>query len=78
MQDIHINEIHQDLTIIANSTKKANGYLHYYWCRCSCGNLIRLRYDQIRKKGNCGKCEDFNDSEVDLIIEEMYRKIIKG
>ena len=59
MIDTHLNEQHQDLTILARSPKKANGYLHYYWCKCSCGNYKRLRYDQIKKKGNCGLCEDF-------------------
>ena len=64
LQDKHINEVHDQLTIIAPSTKKANGYLHYYWTRCSCGNIKRYRYDQVRKNGNCGMCEDFKDSEV--------------
>ena len=71
MQDIHINEVHKDLTIIASSSKKANGYLHYYWCKCACGNLIRLRYDQARRKGDCGKCDDFRASGVSDKLKEL-------
>lgn len=62
--DKHINEKWNDLTIIAESTKPANGYLSYYWCRCSCGNVKRYRYDQARRVGNCGMCEDYKESGV--------------
>ena len=58
----HIGEKFEDLTIIAESTRKPNGYLRYYWTRCKCGNIKRYRYDQIRKKGNCGDCADFSES----------------
>ncbi|MBO5712583.1 MAG: hypothetical protein J6R88_00050 [Clostridia bacterium] len=64
MIDKHINERHGNLTIIARSKKPANGYLYYYWCKCDCGNIKRYRYDQARKNGNCGQCEDFNASNV--------------
>ena len=64
MIEKHLQEQHGDLTIVARSTKAPNGYLPYYWTKCSCGNYKRLRYDQIRKKGNCGLCEDFRDSKV--------------
>ena len=66
LRDKHINEKHGDLTILRPSTKKPNGYLWYYWCRCDCGNVVRLRYDRIRKKGNCGYCEDYKVSMADL------------
>lgn len=62
--DSHIGEVHQDLTIVALSTKSPNGYMKYYWARCSCGNYKRLRYDLIKRKGNCGLCDDFKESEV--------------
>lgn len=64
MIDKHINEQLGELTLIARSQRPANGYLHYYWCKCSCGNIKRYRYDQARKNGNCGMCEDFRDSNV--------------
>lgn len=64
MIERHIGEKHGDLTIIARSTKESNGYLHYYWARCACGNIKRYRYDQARRTGNCGLCEDFRNSEV--------------
>lgn len=59
-----IGEVHGDLTIIARSKMPSNGYLYYYWCKCACGNIKRYRYDQARRKGNCGQCEDFKASEV--------------
>lgn len=59
-----IGEKHNDLTIIAKSTKGAHGYLYHYWVKCSCGNIKRYRYDQIRRKENCGQCEDFNNANV--------------
>jgi len=64
MIDKHIGEKHGELTIIARSNKQSNGYLHYYYCLCSCGNIKRYRYDQARKNGNCGMCEDFTGSRV--------------
>lgn len=64
MVDKHINEQLGELTLIARSKRPANGYLHYYWCKCSCGNIKRYRYDQARKNGNCGSCEDFKASDV--------------
>lgn len=66
--DKHNGERHGDLTILCPSTKPANGYLYYYWCRCECGNIKRYRYDQARRAGNCGLCEDFSGSRV---IEKM-------
>ena len=62
MKDKKLFEEYGDLKIIARSTKKPNGYVAYYWCQCSCGNYIRYRYDQIRKKQSCGLCEDFRES----------------
>lgn len=59
-----VGEIHGALTIIAPSTKTSNGYLHYYWVRCECGYIKRLRYDQIRKGKECGMCADFKASGV--------------
>lgn len=69
MIDKHIGERHGSLTIIARSTKQSNGYLYYYWCLCDCGNVKRYRYDQLRRVGNCGLCEDFNESEVVKALE---------
>lgn len=62
MTDKRIGEVHDKLTIIAVSTKEPNGYLKYYWCKCACGNIKRYRYDQARRVGNCGQCEDFTES----------------
>lgn len=64
MIDKHINEEFKDIKLIALSTKQANGYLSYYWCQCKCGNIKRYRYDQARRVGNCGMCEDFKESGV--------------
>ena len=71
MRDKHINEVHGDLTIIAPSEKPSNGYLHYYWCKCACGNIKRYRYDQARKNGSCGMCEDFRASGVSEKLKEI-------
>ena len=71
MIDKHINEVHNDLTIIARSTKKSNGYLYYYWTKCKCGNVKRYRYDQARRVGNCGSCEDYIKSNVNKKLEEL-------
>lgn len=57
-----IGEKHGELTIIARSSKPQQGYLPYYWVRCSCGNIKRYRYDQVRRKNDCGVCEDFKRS----------------
>ena len=66
-----VGEKHGDLTIIAHAKgKEPNGYLHYYWCKCSCGNVKRFRYDQARRAGNCGLCEDFKASEVLKALQE--------
>lgn len=64
MKDKRIGEQHGQLTIIARSKKEPNGYLGYYWCKCQCGNIKRYRYDQARRVGNCGLCEDFTGSGV--------------
>lgn len=64
MIEKHLGEVHDDLTIIARAQKPNNGYLAYYWVRCSCGNVKRYRYDQVRKVSNCGMCEDFKNSNV--------------
>ena len=66
--DKHIGEKHGELEIIALSTKTPNGYLPYYWTRCSCGNIKRYRYDQARRVGNCGLCEDFTASRVNEVL----------
>lgn len=58
----HIGEKIQNFEILAESTREPNGYLRYYWVRCSCGNVKRYRYDQIKKKGSCGDCEDYKRS----------------
>lgn len=71
MIDKHINEEFKDIKLIALSTKPANGYLSYYWCRCKCGNIKRYRYDQARRVGNCGMCEDFKESEVLRALEVL-------
>lgn len=68
MKDKRIGEVHGDLTIIAQSQKEPNGYLNYYWTRCKCGNIKRYRYDQARRAGNCGLCEDFKASKVNEVI----------
>lgn len=67
----HIGEKHGDITIIASSTKQANGYLPYYWTKCACGNVKRYRYDQARRVGNCGLCEDYTESEVNAVLEGL-------
>lgn len=68
MIDKHIGERQGDLTLIALSAKEPNGYLSYYWCKCDCGNLKRYRYDQARRIGNCGLCEDFTASKVNEVL----------
>lgn len=73
LRDKHVGEVHADLTIICTSSKPANGYLHYYWTLCSCGNIKRYRYDQIRKNGNCGMCDDMNASAVIEALERFRR-----
>ena len=62
--DKNIGERHGNIEILTLSTKASNGYLNYYWCKCDCGNIKRYRYDQARRVGNCGMCEDFIESEV--------------
>ena len=69
MIDKHLGEQHAELTIIARSTKPVNGYLAYYWTKCSCGNIKRFRYDQVRRKVNCGCCDDFRESKVAEALE---------
>ena len=64
MVDKRIGEKHDKLTIIARSIQPPNGYLYYYWTRCDCGNVKRYRYDQARRAGSCGFCEDFERSGV--------------
>ena len=71
MIDKNIGEIHGDIEIIALSTKQANGYLNYYWCKCKCGNIKRYRYDQARRVKNCGMCQDFMESEVLKALEDF-------
>ena len=67
----HIGEVHGELEIIATSINPPNGYLYYYWCRCSCGNIKRYRYDQARRAGSCGFCHDFTQSKVLKALEEI-------
>ena len=71
MVDKHIGEVHGDITIVSRSVKEPNGYLWYYWCRCKCGNIKRYRYDQARRVGNCGLCEDFKLSGVNEVLREV-------
>ena len=71
MRDANIGQKHGELTIISRSSKEPNGYLNYYWTRCSCGNIKRYRYDQARRKGSCGMCEDFRGSNVLEVLKEM-------
>ena len=71
MTDKRIGEVHDKLTIIAASTKEPNGYLNYYWCKCACGNIKRYRYDQARRVGNCGLCEDFTESGVNEVLKGL-------
>lgn len=68
IEDRRIGEVHGELTIIGTSIMPSKSYIPYYWCKCSCGYVKRYRYDQLRKKGNCGMCEDFIKSEVLLKI----------
>ena len=60
----HVGETHGDLHILCPSSKAPNGYLYYYWAQCSCGMVKRFRYDQLRRAGNCGFCEDINKSNL--------------
>lgn len=70
IKDKHLGEQHGDLTVIAVAAAKgSNGYLSYYWVRCKCGNVKRYRYDQLRRVGNCGMCEDFTASGVLKALE---------
>lgn len=69
--DKRIGEQHGNFTVIARSTKEPNGYLKFYWARCKCGNIKRLRYDNIRKGVGCGLCEDFTESGVLKALEGM-------
>ena len=62
MLDKKVGEVHGELTILAPSTKAPNGYVKYYWCKCSCGNYVRYRYDIAKKKGSCMLCDDFRKS----------------
>lgn len=71
MVDKHIGEVHGKYKIIAKSTKEPNGYLSFYWVKCKCGNLKRLRYDYIRKGAGCGLCVDFKESEVLKALEGL-------
>lgn len=71
-KDKRIGETHGELTIIARSIAEPNGYLYFYWCRCSCGNVKRYRYDRARKAERCGMCEDFSGSGVNEALKE-YR-----
>lgn len=71
MIDNNLHQQHGDLTIVARSSKEPNGYLNYYWCKCACGNIKRYRYDQARRKGSCGMCEDFLDSNVKEALKEL-------
>ena len=71
MSDKHIGEKHGDITIVAKAIKEPNGYLYYYWCRCACGNIKRLRYDQARRVNNCGLCDDFKGSKVSEALKEL-------
>lgn len=75
MIEKHIGEKHGELTIIARSQKPSNGYLHYYWVRCACGNIKRYRYDQARRVGSCGLCEDFIASNV---LKEIPERVKDG
>lgn len=71
MPNSKVGEKHGDITIIALARgKEPNGYLYYYWVRCECGNVKRLRYDQARRAGNCGLCEDFKESRVIEALKE--------
>ena len=69
--DKNIGEKHGAIIILCRAQKPSNGYLHYYWTRCDCGNIKRLRYDQARRVGNCGLCEDFQTSEVLKAVGEV-------
>lgn len=64
----HVGEKHGNLTIICPSIKPSNGYLHYYWVKCDCGNIRRYRYDRIKQVGDCGMCEDFKESGVNSFL----------
>lgn len=70
IDDKRIGEVHGDLTIIARSAREPNGYLWFYYARCKCGNIKRLRYDALRKAGTCGNCEDFTASKVIEALKE--------
>lgn len=72
IRDKHIGERHGDLTIIGPAAKGQQGYLFYYWVRCECGNINRYRYDQVRRKGNCGLCEDARASGLNTMVKEIY------
>lgn len=69
-KDKRIGEVHGELTIIAKSIAPPNGYLHFYWCLCSCGNVKRYRYDRARNVGSCGVCEEFKESGVNEALKE--------
>lgn len=72
IRDKHIGEVHGDLTILCPSSKPNQGYLYYYWCKCACGNIKRYRYDQLRRAGACGLCEDALQSNLKEEIERNY------
>lgn len=73
MIDKHCGEVHGELTIVAKSAKAGNGYLSYYWCKCSCGNYKRFRYDFVKNKQSCGLCDDFKESNVERCALEVLK-----
>lgn len=70
-----IGEKNGALTIIAKSGKKKQGYLSYYYVRCSCGNIKRYRYDKVRQGKPCGMCQDFKSSGVQ---DAYLRDVLNG
>ena len=73
IRDKHIGERHGSLTIIGAAAKPQQGYLFYYWTRCDCGNIKRYRYDQARRAGCCGLCEDARESNLNELIKENLK-----
>ena len=59
----------EDFKIVALSNKSPNGYMYYVWAQCKCGCIVRLRYDQLKKRKNCGKCDDFGSTGLKIKLE---------
>lgn len=67
------------LTVIRRTNEKDNNNNYYYECRCECGNLIKVRRDNLKNKRSksCGCGHSHGEYDIGTFLESNFISYVK-